>query len=180
MVLQLLRWGKPQVIVEIGGHRGDMTANLCHYSDAAAQVYSVDVCREMEVAVHAAQAHEVLSKAEVWANVDAFGDGGKARLILCDSMVWDWMSIPAPDFAFIDGNHERAHVLRDTMQALRRTRRGGIVVWHDYKEGVGKSKICRVGESSICRCDVRGVLDELNEATWHVQHTDVAFHVKPK
>jgi hypothetical protein len=36
------------------------------------------------------------------------------------------------DFCFIDAGHEYLHVSRDTENALRMTRPGGVIFWHDY------------------------------------------------
>jgi len=36
------------------------------------------------------------------------------------------------DFCFIDASHEYQHVCRDTANALRMTRQGGVIFWHDY------------------------------------------------
>lgn len=50
-----------------------------------------------------------------------------------DSAGLDWSTLPGPfDLVFIDGNHHYEYVKRDTENALRHLRPGGIVAWHDY------------------------------------------------
>jgi len=36
------------------------------------------------------------------------------------------------DFCFIDASHEYQHVCRDTANALRMVKPGGVIFWHDY------------------------------------------------
>lgn len=37
------------------------------------------------------------------------------------------------DLVFVDGSHARSYVESDSRKALRMVRRGGVVVWHDYR-----------------------------------------------
>lgn len=69
------------------------------------------------------------------------------------------------DVAFIDGDHGRKGVIRDTQIAMGCVRPGGIVIWHDYHD--------------LDTVDVRAVLDQRNSegaaAMRHVKSTWLAF-----
>jgi predicted O-methyltransferase YrrM len=78
--------------------------------------------------------------------------------------------LPECDAVFIDGDHGRRGVEHDSNLARNLTRRGGIVVWHDYN--------CLTGEDGLPMVDVRSVLDEMaarGEKITHVEGTWLAF-----
>jgi predicted O-methyltransferase YrrM len=55
------------------------------------------------------------------------------RQVLGDSAGVDWQALNPPfDLIFIDGCHSREYVNKDTENALKHLRPGGVVVWHDY------------------------------------------------
>lgn len=168
VILQLLRWRNPKVIVEVGTCLGHITANLCHFSSEEAQVFTIDICAEMGIPIPDNQrvSEELRRRAEVGRYVNHFGDGRKARQILCDSRAFDWTTIPAPDFVFIDGNHTYDYVRHDTEEAFRHLNQGGVIVWHDYG-GVEAGVTQAVDEFSETVQGVRRVKD-----TW------VAFWIK--
>jgi predicted O-methyltransferase YrrM len=37
------------------------------------------------------------------------------------------------DLIFIDGSHAYSYVMSDTEKALKMLKKGGIVLWHDYR-----------------------------------------------
>lgn len=55
------------------------------------------------------------------------------------------------DVAFIDGDHGRAAVIYDSILARRLVRSGGLIIWHDYHDEVGRAG----------RVDVKDALDEM-------------------
>lgn len=64
--------------------------------------------------------------------------------------------LPYCDVVFIDGDHSRAGVENDTMLALQRVRRGGMIIWHDYHD--------------LGTVDVREVLNEKFKKGWDLRH----------
>ena len=77
-------------------------------------------------------------------------EGARIEQIYCDSMDFD----PRPfagsiDFCFVDASHAYEHVKKDTDNALRITRPGGTILWHDYSRwwtGVQRALDERAGE----------------------------------
>ncbi len=62
----------------------------------------------------------------------------KIRLVLADSTKFDWSPYErSVDFVFIDGAHDYESVRKDTENALRIVREGGIILWHDYSISKG-------------------------------------------
>ena len=57
----------------------------------------------------------------------------KITQVFGDSSAIDWAKLPGPfDIVFIDGCHSYDYVAKDTQNALKYTRPGGLIIWHDY------------------------------------------------
>lgn len=53
--------------------------------------------------------------------------------VLEDSAKIDYEKLQAPfDIFFIDGCHDYNYVKNDTEKALKYTKKGGVIIWHDY------------------------------------------------
>lgn len=167
VILSLLVWRQPQVILEIGTALGHMTANLCHWSPPSARVYTIGICREMNISLPDDQIRsgELHRREEVGVLANHFGDGGKAIRILDDSLnlgslLWQGR-IERPDFVFIDGNHSYHHVRQDTDFSLAYAH---IIVWHDYGSQEGVTRVVHKTAE--------------NQEVFVVEGTMVAFMVK--
>ena len=67
------------------------------------------------------------------------------RQVLADSTRLDYATLPAPfDAIIIDGCHDYEFVREDTEKAMGQVRPGGILLWHDYGEFAGATRV--VGE----------------------------------
>ena len=54
--------------------------------------------------------------------------------MFCDSRVAaNYAELPLIDFCYIDANHTFDAIVADSQTAVTKCRKGGIVVWHDYK-----------------------------------------------
>jgi len=84
--------------------------------------------------------------------------------VTADSLAFDFGRLGPLDFAFIDGAHDRQHVLGDTRKAYRALSPGGCLVWHDF-------------DSPVAWVEVRRALEEIDfeETIYHVAGTGVAF-----
>lgn len=62
------------------------------------------------------------------------GFGHRVCQIYCDSQEWDTSAYPADffDSVLVDGGHTEDVVVSDTRKALSVTRKGGIIMWHDF------------------------------------------------
>jgi hypothetical protein len=60
-------------------------------------------------------------------------EAGRIEQLFGDSLEFDAEAYRGRmDFCFIDASHEYQHVRRDTTNALRMVRPGGVIFWHDY------------------------------------------------
>jgi len=56
----------------------------------------------------------------------------KVKQIFADSGQFNFETLGAVDFVFIDGCHSYEYVKNDTEKALKILNKKGIVIWHDY------------------------------------------------
>ena len=55
------------------------------------------------------------------------------RQLYANTLDWNWQDVPyGLQLAFIDACHDSDAVLADSLQAFRRLRPGGFLVWHDF------------------------------------------------
>jgi hypothetical protein len=54
------------------------------------------------------------------------------------------------DLIFIDGSHAYSYVRNDTEKALRMLRDGGVVLWHDYRDGEPETRGVRQYLDELC------------------------------
>lgn len=81
----------------------------------------------------------------------------RIRQVLGDSAGVDWQALNPPfDLIFIDGCHFRDYVGKDTENALKHLRPGGVVVWHDYGDIKDVSQVVDETARRITVYAVRG------------------------
>jgi glycosyltransferase involved in cell wall biosynthesis/Flp pilus assembly protein TadD len=164
VVLTLLSHAGARRILEVGTAAGHMTANLTEWSPDDAHVFSLGAVADLGIATPHAQRPEDPPRSAFGAQANHFGKGHKAYLIAADSLAFDFQRLAPLDFAFIDGAHDRRHVLSDSLGAYRALRPGGYLVWHDFG-------------SPTPWVEVRQALEQLPfpEPIYHVAGTEVAF-----
>jgi len=91
-----------------------------------------------------ASSEKMKTDAGTWIRTDAYGQIGRKYLeagwgkrvcqVYADSREWDTSAYPDAffDTVFIDGGHAADIVENDTALAVRLTRPGGLVIWHDF------------------------------------------------
>ncbi len=61
-------------------------------------------------------------------------EAAKVHQIYGDSKAFDESELAGQcDLIFIDGSHAYSYVMSDSEKALRMVRKGGIILWHDYR-----------------------------------------------
>jgi glycosyltransferase involved in cell wall biosynthesis/tetratricopeptide (TPR) repeat protein len=167
VVLALLAYTRPTRILEVGTAAGHMTANLTEWSPDDALIYSLGTVADLAVPTALAQRYEDPPRASFGRFANAFGKVAKVFFVTADSLGYDFARLAPLDFAFVDGAHDRAHVLSDTRGAYAALRPGGCLVWHDYG-------------SPTPWVDVHQAIAEagLAEPVYHVAGTEVAFLFK--
>ncbi len=56
------------------------------------------------------------------------------------SLDFDWKKDSPYDFVYINGEHKYTALMSDTNNAFETTRKGGIILWHNYRKDP-KSKL---------------------------------------
>ncbi len=164
VVLTLLAHARPRRILEVGTAGGHMTANLTEWSPEDATVFSLGVVADLGLPTAEKQRYEDPPRAEFGRHANHFGKAHKVLFATVDSLAYDFGRLGPLDFAFIDGAHDREHVLSDTLKAYGQLAPGGWLVWHDF-------------ESPVEWVDVRRALEatHFTETVYHVAGTAVAF-----
>lgn len=127
---------KAKKIVEIGTFKGNTALNLAVNTAPDALIYTVDMPPDwggkMEIKVPGLKVN-VSDGSRIGSHFHNSEYAGKIIQIFSDSASLDWGRFPLPlDLVFIDGCHDYAYVQKDTDNALRSLRPGGLIVWHDY------------------------------------------------
>lgn len=123
---------KPKVILEIGTFDGSITLGL-YLNAFGAEVYTIDICKEMGIDVPHMQLCDVLPKKlvgrvfgkKVPGIYQFFGDSR-------DKKSYSFLKGKTIDFVFIDGNHSCDAVIKDTCNVLKFTKKNSIIFWHDF------------------------------------------------
>lgn len=132
----LAKLREARAIVEIGTYEGNTALNLAANTPDDALIYTIDMPSdwngrmEMKVPELKINVTEGSGVGRQFKNTEY---SKKIRQIYSDSASLDWSQLPVPvDFVFIDGCHDYSYVKKDTANALRCLRPGGLIVWHDY------------------------------------------------
>ena len=164
IVLALLAHARAGAVLEVGTADGHMTANLTEWTPEDATVFSLGVVDDLAIATTMQQKYEDPPRAEFGRYTNHFGKAHKVLFATADSLTYDFGRLGPLDFAFIDGAHDREHVLSDTLKAYGQLVPGGCLVWHDF-------------ESPVAWVEVRQALEQIDfaETIHHVVGTAVAF-----
>jgi hypothetical protein len=142
----LCRLGKPRRIFEIGTLHGCGALQMA-LNAPEAEVFTLDLEGSPQLKtteIDRRHAVEGQKRKLVFAGRP---EGGRIRVLYGDSATFDFGPFEnSVDLFYIDGAHSYEYVKNDTMKALKCTREGGIIAWHDYG-----------------RCGVNGVSRWLNE-----------------
>lgn len=159
VLVALLNSVRPRVMMEFGCNRGTTAKRVLDNVPSIECYIGIDVPFGHKPTLHC-QDSEVLPSPGYYAANDP-------RFFLLQreqgSLLLSPVELELIDAAFIDGDHSRAAVLRDTGTASELMRPGGIIIWHDY------------GNTGV---EVTEVLDALHDAgrpLVHVAGTLLAY-----
>jgi predicted O-methyltransferase YrrM len=132
----LVNYYKPKNILEIGTQFGGGTIILYLYSGG--HVWTIDIPREFfpDLSSEIADQNDSMKFVEIGREFVKHPELLEyITQIYGDSQTFNFSQIDLPmmDFVFIDGNHTTETVLKDTQQALRWLKKGGILFWHDIQ-----------------------------------------------
>ncbi|MDP7319720.1 MAG: class I SAM-dependent methyltransferase [Bacteriovoracaceae bacterium] len=136
VTMAILNFFKAKKIFEIGTFDGGTTVNLAANTPEDGIVYTADLPQDFDN-------NYKLNINGVSNNQSDPNNVGKqyresdykykVKQILEDSAKIDFEQYDAPyDLFFIDGCHDYEYVKKDTESALKHTKKGGVIIWHDY------------------------------------------------
>lgn len=139
-IVTVARCLQAEKILEIGTYDGNTTLNLAANTGDNAVITTVDLPvdwnRQPALAIPREYVNDLdmeHHRVEPGRQFKGTPQAGKIRQILRDSATLDWDALPHPfDLVFVDGCHHYRYVRHDTEKALRYTRSGGAIIWHDY------------------------------------------------
>lgn len=149
VLIHLFRAVAPKVVVEFGVNSGVTASRILEHIDSVEQYVGIDVGRGHKTTLSQQQ-----SEVPLIAGHRVLGDT-RFVLIKSDSVVLD--ELPCCDCVFIDGSHDYATVISDSVLADTWLRPGGIIVWHDY------------GNQAV---EVTKALDFLHGTGWPIEHVE--------
>ena len=134
-VAAIVSFIKARRIFEIGTFDGGTTVNLAANASEDSVVYTADLPASFDnfklkissVSDNQSEHNNV----GIQYRKSAFKD--RIKQIFEDSAAIDFTKLDPPfDLFFIDGCHDYAYVKADTENAFKYTRKGGVILWHDY------------------------------------------------
>jgi len=123
-------------ILEIGTSDGNTTLNLAANSPANACITTIDLPPDWNGELGLGVPHLMVNataRNKIGSQYKSSDCTKKITQVFCDSATIDWDKMPVPfDMIVIDGCHYYEYVRKDTENAMKYLRSGGILVWHDY------------------------------------------------
>lgn len=179
---------KNKKIFEFGTYLGSTTAIMALNSRNECKIYSIDLPKKNNRKKYKKFSYKEFDKIklkyntliqsendaclqEVYENFGTFYIESlkfrmkkKIKLIKNDSFTYDFSKFKKSfDLVFIDGGHNTELVKKDTENAFKITKKGGIILWHDV--------------SSKIHTDVSSYLKSLNVKINHINHTFLAYKI---
>jgi predicted O-methyltransferase YrrM len=137
ILCSIMKHCKAKNVLEIGTFDGNTTLNLALNLPMDGKVTTVDLPQDWDGSLE-------LQIPEIYKNVtERSGVGrqyheypeleGKIKQVFGDSAKLDWNTLNTPfDMIFLDGCHHYEYVKKDTENALKHLKKGGVLLWHDY------------------------------------------------
>jgi predicted O-methyltransferase YrrM len=162
-LLAIVKFSGAKKIFEIGTFDGGTALNLAANTPEDAQIVTLDLPPDWngEFAEGTPKAlQNMTSRVTVGRRFLATPYEKKITQVFGDSSNLDWSKLHGPfDIVFIDGCHYYDYVARDTQNALKHLRPGGLVIWHDYgyvkdvsdvvDRTAGKIKVCAIAGTRL-------------------------------
>lgn len=143
-LLAIAKLSGARKIFEIGTYDGSTSWNLAANTPIDAQIVTLDLPPNWngDLSIDTPREYRNKTKSTVGHRFRNTPDERKITQVFGDSAAIDWSQLPVPfDIVFVDGCHYCDYVRSDTRNALKHTRPGGLVIWHDYGNLKGVSDV---------------------------------------
>lgn len=138
IICAIVRMLNPKLIVEIGTCEGRTALNMAYHSPEDAQLITLDLPPDLpprgsEETVESGLDYRQMGMPRPGTLFENHPLKRKIKLVLADSTKFDWTPYDGlVDLVFIDGAHDFVSVMKDSENALRIVKSGGVILWHDY------------------------------------------------
>lgn len=157
-------------ILEIGTYLGHTTENIAKNTNGI--ITTVDVCKGI-VDSTKYQNHELLDCSESGSVIESTNVN---RILRTSDDFFAATQDNSFDGILIDGDHSYEQVKKDTLNALRVVKFGGVIVWHDVYNNDGI--MCPKTRCQPDNMDVVRVLNELDIQVYKINRSWVGFYVR--
>ncbi len=132
-ICAMIKFLRPKNIFEFGTHSGMSTYQFAIKSESDALIHTLEL-----------EDHKFYSRFKNrYVNSDVVSEVGKQfkespykdkiKQLRGDSLHYNFKSLEATmDLIFVDGNHDRKYVEKDTENAFNMLSKNGVILWHDY------------------------------------------------
>ncbi len=146
LVMQIAAMLRPQRIFEIGTSRGRTTGLLAMNTPETTRIFTLDLPPDEPAPGLATDLHLIeLAKSELGSTFRNTPWQARITQLLGNSATFDYSPYhDSMDLVLVDGSHSYPFVLRDTLNAFRMIRPGGVILWHDYESMRTEHGVTRV------------------------------------
>ena len=161
-----------QRILEIGTFYGHTTENIARFNPSA-EIYTVNVTKEMNIKMKlGCQDGELLSEIESGKMIQS---PNITKIISTSDEYLEGTGLIF-DGIFVDGDHSKEQVRKDSENSLNKLKEGGVLVWHDvYNKDAAR---CPKTGCEPEWNDVREYLEEAPFQVYKIGCSWIGFHVK--
>jgi predicted O-methyltransferase YrrM len=136
IIAALAKLKKSKSILEIGTFDGNASLNIAANSVKGAVITTVDLPPQwggrFKLKVKGLDVN-VTDRGVIGEKFKNTAYGKKIKQVFADSAQLDYRRLPIPfDLVLIDGCHGIDYIKSDSQNALEFTRKGGLIIWHDY------------------------------------------------
>ena len=131
-----------QNIIEIGTFNGNTALNLAYNLPSCNKIFTVDLPIDFDNNLPHISSNNsnVTDRKKVGFYFRDSEYNTKIKQVYENSYIMDWSIFKTNfDLIFIDGCHDYKYVKKDSENALKYIKNGGIIVWHDYGQIKGVS-----------------------------------------
>jgi predicted O-methyltransferase YrrM len=132
ILCSLIKYTKATNVLEIGTFDGNTALNLAANINQDGIVYTVDLPSDKHQDIPLIFDNSIPDD-QIGLQYKNAPYENKIKQIYSDSTKINWKDVETPlDLMFIDGCHYYEVVKKDTLNAIKYVRKGGLIVWHDY------------------------------------------------
>ena len=165
--------GERKEILEVGTFYGHTTENIAK-NNTRSFITTINISKQLGVKMGLEeQSHELLDEKESGKIITCHN----VRKIIMDSDSFFKETNHKWDAIFLDGDHSKKQIEKDTRNALAHLKENGILIWHDV---YNKDGLCGKCSCEPDNNDVREYLESLEFQINKIERSWVAYYVNSR